>query len=320
MSGLSLGREAIADLLDQPQRLLASLDSVGQLEQARDQLLVKRINAARALDVSPWLDKHNRRVRQANMDAPPWLRGRLWSHFLTSEECAEFIKAGAAVLARLAGWEWAWSLRIALHASALYEANQQVVHPAYTEVSACATLREASTEAWQRLEQTTGCRSPFMHPWTVEDVQRILRTDRRCLLHAFGECSPLFAAAGQPRPEVVRGTKVEIETIRRSTESAAPAPASTPSRFPRWDLTRRILYLGDDVVKQFTRQAPLQFALLNAFEAANWPAEGIAAPSTFGPSRVKDTLAALNHAVVPSGLRFSPTSGGAWIVWQVDLV
>jgi hypothetical protein len=227
MSGTSLDLQAVQDLLDQPERLLATLDTVKQLEQARDQLRAERIRAAQALDLSPWQDKHNRWVRQANADAPSRFRGRLHSNFLTSELCAEYIKRAALALARLAGWEWAWRQRVAQHQSALYEQNKQVVNPAYTEVSACATLCEASKEAWERLQQTTGCTSPLRDPWTVEDVQRILWTDRRRLLHTCRRCSPLFSAAGKSRPEVIRGTKIEIETIRRSRESAAPAPAST---------------------------------------------------------------------------------------------
>jgi hypothetical protein len=227
MSETSLDLQAVQDLLDQPERLLATLDTVKQLEQARDQLRAERIRAAQALDLSPWQDKHNRWVRQANADAPSRLRGRLHSNFLTSELCAEYIKRAALALARLAGWEWAWRQRVAQHQSALYEQNKHVINPAYTEVSACATLREASKEAWERLQQTTGWTSPLMNPWTVEDVQRILWTDRRRLLHTCRRCSPLFLAAGQSRPEVIRGTKIEIETIRRSRESAAPAPAST---------------------------------------------------------------------------------------------
>src|SRR5262249_55222598 len=157
MSDPSLDLQAVQDLLDQPEHVLATLSTVKQLEQARDQLLVERINAARALDLSPWQDQHNRWARQANADAPLWLRGGLHSNFLTSEVCAEYIKRAALSLAGLAGWEWAWRQRIVLHQSALYEQNKQVVNPAYTEVSACATLREASKRAWAGLQQTTGC-------------------------------------------------------------------------------------------------------------------------------------------------------------------
>jgi hypothetical protein len=231
MSDHSLDLHAAQDALNQPEYLLASLGPAEQLEQARDHLLAERGNAARALDPSPWLNKHNTRVRQENAEAHLRRRGPFLGNFFTSE-CVAYVNRAALALACLAGWEWAWKQLVVQHRTVLFEHNKHFATQMYTAVSACATLSEASKAAWEWLLQTTGCASPLMNPWTVEDVQRIWRTDPQRLLQTFAQCSPLFSAAGKPCLEVNRGTEIEIETIRTSSESAVPAPAPTSADPP----------------------------------------------------------------------------------------
>jgi hypothetical protein len=231
MSDPSLDRHAVLDALNQPDQHLAALGPAEQLEQARDHLLVERGNAARALDPSPWLDKHNTRMRQENAEVHLRRRGPFFGNFFTSE-CVGYVNRAALALACLAGWEWAWRQLVVQHRTVLFDHNKHFATQTYTAVSACATLSEASKAAWEWLLQTTGCASPLMNPWAVEDVHRIWRTDPQRLLQTFAQCSPLFSAAGKPCLEVNRGTEIEIEAIRRSNESTAPAPAPTDPPAP----------------------------------------------------------------------------------------
>jgi hypothetical protein len=87
-----------------------------------------------------------------------------------------------------------------------------------------------------------------------------------------------------------------------------PPPAA---QGPRWDRTRRTLFLGDKVACRYRREAPRQFALLDLFEQKGWP-QTVDCPRNFAAKNAVDNL---NRKAAASHLRFGLADGDTRVTW-----
>ena len=105
----------------------------------------------------------------------------------------------------------------------------------------------------------------------------------------------------------------------------APAiePAADADLLPSWDADRRILRLGNDIVKQFHVPAQAQEAVLQAFEEDGWP-PAIDDPLPPEPEqcpkrRLRATLQRLNGGQINRLLNFRGDGSGERIVWELKV-
>jgi hypothetical protein len=94
-----------------------------------------------------------------------------------------------------------------------------------------------------------------------------------------------------------------------------PPPASRPL----WDRARRVLSLNGQGLYRYRRTAGLQWAMLDAFEAAGWP-ESIPRPHGLSAHRTKNAVDALNRNLEASRMRFHRADGGRTLVWGLSRV
>jgi hypothetical protein len=93
---------------------------------------------------------------------------------------------------------------------------------------------------------------------------------------------------------------------------------------PCWIASRRQLWLGSELVKQFARLAPHQSAILEAFQAAGWPTR-IDNPLRQAPTawlavakrRLRQTIDNLNRGMTPATIRFRGDGSGLGIRWEL---
>jgi hypothetical protein len=109
---------------------------------------------------------------------------------------------------------------------------------------------------------------------------------------------------------------------RPARRRPARRPAAQPR--PRWRRHRDgwQLCLGEEVQHTFRRNAPRQFVLLNALEAAGWPEAGIGLPHGLNYSQAKNATDALNRALANGRLRLHCHKDGedARVSWSVTPV
>lgn len=90
---------------------------------------------------------------------------------------------------------------------------------------------------------------------------------------------------------------------------------------PFWDAKRRELWLGDVLVKRFTRPAPLQELILAAFQEQGWPAviDDPLPGKKDANQRLRRWQAAanLNRSQDPLRIRFTADARQQTISWQV---
>jgi hypothetical protein len=88
---------------------------------------------------------------------------------------------------------------------------------------------------------------------------------------------------------------------------------------PHWDADARLLWVGNTLVKQFTRPAPNQELILTAFEEENWPVhldDPLPPTAEVEPKRrLHDTLKRLNQQQ-QALLRFLGDGTGSGIRWK----
>jgi len=82
---------------------------------------------------------------------------------------------------------------------------------------------------------------------------------------------------------------------------------------PHWNKHRRELTLDGEIVKRFRTACPAQIAILEAFEALNWP-ESIADPLDGGAKELHNALYKLNGLQGPAIIRFERNGIGR-IIW-----
>ena len=99
------------------------------------------------------------------------------------------------------------------------------------------------------------------------------------------------------------------------------SPAAEKSEHPTWDADRRILRLGDCVVKHFRLPSPNQELILAAFEEEGWPpwiADPLPPKEEQCPKRrLNDTIKSLNRNQQNQLLVFHGDGKGEGIVWAL---
>src|SRR5207244_4088805 len=111
---------------------------------------------------------------------------------------------------------------------------------------------------------------------------------------------------------------------RRENGHPLPVPPPAPGReeVPRWLRGDGVLLFGGLVVKKFTRPAPLQFCLLDAFEADGWRRHTIPNPLPRGGSWDRDrdeqlqaAIKKLNRCQLHPLIRFGGDGTGKGVRW-----
>jgi hypothetical protein len=139
---------------------------------------------------------------------------------------------------------------------------------------------------------------------------RHLRLDRRSCF-VLTEAGAALTARGHPRP-----------AFRAWPEKAdGDHPPGPQAGQPRWDADLRELWLGRELVKQFTRPARNQELILAAFQEEGWPAR-IDDPLPCHPDRdpvqcLHDAINRLNRHQNRPLLRFHGDGSGRGVRWGV---
>src|SRR5262249_40587542 len=93
-----------------------------------------------------------------------------------------------------------------------------------------------------------------------------------------------------------------------------------PDARPRWDPDRRILWLGDLIVKRFRLEAKNQELILAAFEEEGWPVHLDdplpPTPDVDPKRRLHDTIKRLNRYQMPRCIHFEGDGTGRGIRWR----
>jgi hypothetical protein len=98
--------------------------------------------------------------------------------------------------------------------------------------------------------------------------------------------------------------------------SARGRPGTSRAR-PRWD-GQSLFYRGE-VIKHFTRTAPDQFPILDAFQKVRWERQSINAPASPVKARqehLRQTVANLNRRLKPGTIRFEVTPDRQGVCWK----
>jgi hypothetical protein len=173
-------------------------------------------------------------------------------------------------------------------------------------------------------DESSGMR---LRPGYLEALERLLTivADETILLDRShlpppGLSDKLLAAQRAEGEARVRAIHAETEAIKRRNEALerefeALLRAKAEIR-PHWDRDRRQLWYGETLCRDFSRAAPAQFRILDAFQAAKW-ATRIKAP--FTEKQLRDTIGHLNKGLEPgSPLEFAP-DGPSHLTWKLKL-
>ena len=106
------------------------------------------------------------------------------------------------------------------------------------------------------------------------------------------------------------------------TMSAPPLPAENARCLPSWDNQRRILCVGEQVVKKYRVPSLCQQAILEAFQEEGWPPvidnPFLPPPEQDQKRRLRDTIKSLNLSQVNAIVRFrGDGSGTAPVLWEL---
>ncbi len=120
-----------------------------------------------------------------------------------------------------------------------------------------------------------------------------------------------LAAAGAETPALANGRRAAFETTRQAA----------PALNPRWNASRRELFLGGRIVKRFRVPARNQERILSVFEEEGW-AEHIhdPLPATYdidAPTRLHDAINRLNRCQINPLLRFRGDGRGTGVLWEL---
>ncbi len=146
-----------------------------------------------------------------------------------------------------------------------------------------------------------------------EAVEKLLRVPFR------GVDVPPEPRYDAPLEEAMRAVEEALANVwpvrmAAQTGGSSTHQAALDDLRPCWDSAKRQLTIGADVVRSFRRYAPTQFAILDAFQAQNWPTS-IAKPKSC--LNAKDTVEALNDGLVASRLRFGRRENDTMISWNL---
>ena len=159
---------------------------------------------------------------------------------------------------------------------------------------------------------------------TPADVCRLMASARMAAYAALLAAHDGAAADGGPLL-----TEAGLTHVRRLVQAArdgagdppGPGPAGPP--LPHWDGVRRQLWLGARLLRQFRQPAPVQAAVLAAFQARGWAAGHAPDPVPREPGdtdeearqRLHEAVKNLNRRLPPGTIRFR-TDGGTGLWWE----
>src|SRR6056297_506533 len=109
--------------------------------------------------------------------------------------------------------------------------------------------------------------------------------------------------------------------------SSLSDPDSHQSLRPRWDRERRLLWIDDQLVKSFRRNAPTQANILDVFEEEDWPEridDPLPWPSVSDPlvarkrahHRLRTAIQSLNQNHRIEAMSFHCDGTGEAITWR----
>lgn len=166
-------------------------------------------------------------------------------------------------------------------------------------------------------------------PW--EPPTEFRRDQRRIVDYDLFHGRPVWGrSASQPDKNggrrlhpwwAVRLTNVFWESalaVRHAIENCGRAPVEPPSPpepvLPRWDARAKELWLGDAKIVSYSRHAPAQFSILEAFQKAGW-SQTVEAPRRL--TSLKDAVDALNEKVANTRLRFYRREYDKVLEWRL---
>ncbi len=110
----------------------------------------------------------------------------------------------------------------------------------------------------------------------------------------------------------------ENETLRHDPPHALAASVS--SRIPVWDPQTREFSVGKQLLKRFTRPAPILDIVLSSFQELDWPLrlDDPLPPvrDIVSAERLRDTVRRLNRCQNPHTVRFSSDGLGTGVRWS----
>ncbi len=111
-----------------------------------------------------------------------------------------------------------------------------------------------------------------------------------------------------------------LRSPQRGEAESAIKGRPTVAAKPSWDAQRRELWVEGSLVKRFRQQSSNQQAILDAFQAANWPRR-IADPLPLQPEqcpkrRLHDAVKCLNRHHRHEAIRFTGDGSGRGILWE----
>jgi hypothetical protein len=125
-----------------------------------------------------------------------------------------------------------------------------------------------------------------------------------------------FVVTGS-RVSWARADAQDRTTFRLLSRDEAPLLADCT---PRWDGKHRVLSVGGQIVKRYTRSSPNQEQILQAFEEQGWPCridDPLPHDDKVVPKlRLHDTIRWLNLKQESRLLRFAGDGTGAGVCWQ----
>jgi hypothetical protein len=97
--------------------------------------------------------------------------------------------------------------------------------------------------------------------------------------------------------------------------------AASPVAIPYWNQDKRVLYVGQQIVKQYRVPSPNQEAILRAFEEEGWPHhidDPLRIQAEHEPKcRLHFTIHRLNQSQKPRLVRFFGDGTGEGICWEL---
>jgi hypothetical protein len=113
-------------------------------------------------------------------------------------------------------------------------------------------------------------------------------------------------------------TLVGEQVLTGCSPSAAPAAAS-PGK-PYWCARARVLCFGGRLLKEFRREAPNQFLLLDSFQELGWPGRIDdplpPVPGLLPQERLEQTVKSLNRSLLSPALHFGLAAGRRAVRWS----
>jgi hypothetical protein len=125
-------------------------------------------------------------------------------------------------------------------------------------------------------------------------------------------------ADGDSLPPQMEAFAARLTEVVEVLEGLQPAPTSEPPtpepNRPEWNRVTRVLCVGEAKVL-YEREAPEQFALLDALQNAGWPTDGIPCPDKLR-FNLKNTVDSLSKKLAATRLRVGRTENNTHINWR----